>query len=95
MGMDVYGRREDIGKPPDTPEIPENVSAEELETIREAWVSDCRAWEKQPGGYFRANVWSWRPIHDLMQKLCSDFLDEEVLEHMGYNDGAGPKDQET
>ena len=95
MGMDVYGRREDIGKPPDTPEIPENVSAEELETIREAWLRDCRAWEKQPGAYFRANVWSWRPIHDLMQKLCSDFLDEEVLEHMGYNDGAGPEDQET
>jgi hypothetical protein len=26
------------------------------------------------GEYFRANVWSWRPIHDLIFQLCSDLL---------------------
>ena len=47
------------------------------------------------GEYFRANVWSWRPIHALICELCSDLLDEEVLEGMGYNDGAGAADQKT
>jgi len=47
------------------------------------------------GEYFRANVWSWRPIHQLMCKLCGDLLSEGLLEQMSYNDGAGPDDQET
>ena len=46
-----------------------------------------------PGEYFQANVWSWRPIHDLIVELCSDLLDEDTIESLGYNDGAGPKDQ--
>ena len=33
--------------------------------------------DSQAGKYFRANVWSWRPIHALVIDLCSDFLDEE------------------
>jgi hypothetical protein len=93
MGMDVYGRRADVGEPPDLPEPAENASDEEKETAREAWLQEYRAWEDQPGAYFRANVWAWRPIHDLMQQLCGDFLDEELLHHMGFNDGAGPEDQ--
>jgi hypothetical protein len=47
------------------------------------------------GRYFRANVWSWRPIHALVVELCSDLLDEETLRKMAFNDGAGPPDQET
>ena len=95
MGMDVYGRRADVGKPPDIPEIAENASDEEKETAREAWQQENRAWEAKSGAYFRANVWSWRPIHDLMQQLCGDFLDEEMLHQMSFNDGAGPEDQQT
>ena len=49
----------------------------------------------EAGEYFRANVWSWRPIHDLIVQLCSDLLDEETLVGIGYNDGAGPADQTT
>jgi hypothetical protein len=49
----------------------------------------------EAGEYFRANVWSWRPIHALVIELCSDLLDEETLEDLAYNDGAGPKDPET
>ena len=48
-----------------------------------------------PGEYFQANVWSWRPIHALIVELCSDLLDEDTIEHLGYNAGAGPKDQRT
>jgi hypothetical protein len=47
------------------------------------------------GEYFRANVWSWRPIHALVCELCSDLLDEETLEGMGYNNRAGAADQPT
>jgi hypothetical protein len=49
----------------------------------------------QTGEYFRASIWMWPPIHHLMTELCSDFLDDELLVAMAYNDGAGPDDQET
>ena len=51
--------------------------------------------DSDAGKYFRANVWSWRPIHDLIIELCSDLLDEKTLELLAYNDGAGAADQET
>ena len=47
------------------------------------------------GEYFRANVWSWRPIHAMICEFCSDLLDQKTLEGIGYNDGAGAADQET
>lgn len=49
----------------------------------------------EAGKYFRANVWSWRPIYELVCDLCSDLLDEKTLRLMAFNDGAGPKDQAT
>ena len=42
------------------------------------------------GEYFRASVWSWRPIHELMMELCHDLLDAELLAAMSFNDGQGP-----
>jgi hypothetical protein len=47
------------------------------------------------GRYFRASVWSWRPIHALVARLCPDLLDAETLDGLGYNGGAGPQDQRT
>ena len=47
------------------------------------------------GKYFRANLWSWRPIHRLCVELCSDLLNKAMLSGMEFNDGAGPADQET
>src|SRR4051794_28452822 len=47
------------------------------------------------GEYFRANVWSWRPIHALITDLCPDLLDEETLRLLGSSDGAGLADQAT
>ena len=51
--------------------------------------------DSEAGEYFRANIWSWRPILDLIHQLCSDLLDEETLIAMGYNGGAGPDDAAT
>jgi hypothetical protein len=49
----------------------------------------------EAGVYFRANVWAWHPIHDLIAELCQDLLDEEMLKNLAYNQGAGPTDAET
>lgn len=40
------------------------------------------------GEYFRANIWSWRPIHELIEK--ANVLPQKMVEDMGFNDGAGP-----
>jgi hypothetical protein len=47
------------------------------------------------GKYFRASIWMWRPIWERMAVLCHDVLSKELLSAMGYNNGAGPEDQET
>lgn len=46
----------------------------------------------EKGKYFRANIWSWRPIQSLVQELCSDLLDETTLTRIGVNVGAGSRD---
>lgn len=40
------------------------------------------------GEYFRANIWSWRPIHELIEK--ANVLPQKMVEDMAFNDGAGP-----
>jgi len=45
--------------------------------------------------YFRANIWSWAPIHDLMKKLGSDIIDEKTMAGMLCNDGYGIEDPEV
>lgn len=50
------------------------------------------------GEYFRANVWSWRPLHTLIYMANSKMkhkIDDETMETMCHNDGAGPEDAET
>lgn len=41
------------------------------------------------GSYFRANIWSWRAIHSLIEKLGADLTDKETLMLMNHNCGAG------
>jgi hypothetical protein len=47
----------------------------------------------EAGKYFRANVWSWAPIHNLIVELCSDLFKERTLRRMAMNDGAGARNQ--
>jgi hypothetical protein len=47
------------------------------------------------GRYFRASIWEWRPLCERMKELCGDFLSEELMAAMAFNDGAGPQDQST
>ena len=56
-------------------------------------------WGRNPssaaGKYFRANIWSWRPIHALCAELGRDLIDDETLTRIGVNVGAGLVDQES
>lgn len=45
------------------------------------------------GTYFRASVWGWYPILDLIAE--TGIFTEEEIALMGTNDGAGPEDAET
>ncbi len=44
------------------------------------------------GEYFRASVWSWRPLQELLKDLCGDLLSEDLLHGMQFNEGMGPED---
>jgi len=50
--------------------------------------------KNESGVYFRANIWSWRPIYELMCDLCGDIIDDETLAGMSHNQGDGVKSQE-
>ena len=58
-----------------------------------------RAPKSREGGYFRANVWSWRPIHALIHianvRNGNRLVPEKVMMYLGTNDGRGLEDQES
>lgn len=62
MGMDVYGLHPQlVGEKPVAPDW--NTATEEEKNV---YFKASDAWEEEnPGYYFRANVWAWRPIHIL------------------------------
>jgi len=45
------------------------------------------------GEYFRANIWSWRPIHELIEK--ANVLPPDIIEGMSFNDGYGPEEPQA
>jgi len=95
MGMDVFGVEPVIKRGSTKPEWP-GFSATEDE--KEIYFEATRQYEDDnPGVYFRANVWSWRPILDRIYQANDQFnlqIDEETLSLMGSNDGAGLETQE-
>jgi len=93
MGFDVYGRDPVLTSPePEAENYQDMTDDEKHEWHRKV----LRPWkEENPGVYFRASMWSWRPLWDIMNKTCDGILGEEMLTALCYNDGAGPEDQET
>jgi hypothetical protein len=49
--------------------------------------------KSEAGKYFRANIWSWRPIHELIEK--ANVLPPHLVEGMAFNDGYGPDDEQA
>ena len=88
MGMDVSGINPVINANSVVPESIDwdNSTEEEQEAY---WAAKRKYQEENPGVYFRANCWSWRPIHDFTTEHAGHLYSEEIDKHMAYNDGAG------
>ena len=61
-------------------EIPEKIKNEYFQLQDEYQSSN-------PGDYFRANVWYWRPLWEYVCDVCDDILTEEDMESGAFNDG--------
>ena len=92
MGMDIYGiAPQTIGKQPQRPENWDSLT----EYDKDMYYNDLDIWRSNnPGVYFRASCWSWRPIH----AVCDFAINIAELpfstSNWGYNDGGGLKTQE-
>ena len=94
MGMDITGKNPKIKgeKPADIDWW--NSTQEE----KDAYMNAKNQFETEnPGVYFRANLWSWRPIAEVIN-YCNDVmglnLPEAFLHGMHFNSGAGLETQE-
>ena len=94
MGVDIYGRNPIMRTPPPEKFDLDKYNAMTEEERNAQWETQ-NEWENQnPGYYFRASWWSWRPIQHA--------IDQAVLEHdlhidttlYGENSGGGPDNQE-
>lgn len=85
MGFDIYGVNPTIKDGSIKPTRPESDY-----TDNEAWNNYfelTKEFEEQnPGVYFRANVWYWRPIAQFLINTM-DFLDDKDCDGLSYNDG--------
>lgn len=95
MGMDINGLNPTIRG--DKPEFPDNW--DELSEKAKDYYNelDQEFHDNNPGVYFRANIWAWRPIHlAIVQSNISLELgiDEDTIDGMSYNSGHGLKTQE-
>ena len=61
-------------------EIPEKVKNEYFQLQDEYQLNN-------PGDYFRANVWYWRPLWEYVCDVCDDILTEKDMEGGAFNDG--------
>ena len=94
MGMDITGKNPVIRgeQPADIDWF--NSTQEE----KDAYLNAKHQFEdNNPGVYFRANLWSWRPIAEVID-YCNNVmglnLPESFLSGMHYNSGAGLETQE-
>ena len=94
--MDISGLNPTIVG--DEPKFPDNWN-ELSDKARDCYMElDKEFHDNNPGVYFRANIWAWRPIHMAIYAINQIFrldIDEDTIDGMGYNSGYGIKDQET
>lgn len=86
MGMDVYGLNPQlVGEKPVAPDW--NTATEEQKDAYFKAQDDFE--EANPGYYFRANVWAWRPIHVLCDLAINVAGAPLSTEGWGNNSGNG------
>jgi len=85
MGFDLYGMNPNIKK--DSVKPPAIDWKHSTEKEKKKYFKISNQWEADNVGvYFRNNVWWWRPLADLVIKLCK-LLDEKQKEHLHDNGG--------
>ena len=96
MGMDVYGINPVIQRHSVKPDTPNWTTATVAE--KSVYFEAAQQYEAEnPGVYFRANCWSWRPILDRIYQANDEYdlcINEDTLVYMGENSGAGLDSQE-
>ena len=94
MGMDVTGRDPVIRS--EEPVLIDWKNATETEKL--AYNKEKNEWyTTNPGVYFRANLWSWRPLAEIIKKTNEIYdlgIDEQILTGIHENSGYGLKTQE-
>lgn len=89
MGVDIYGRNPQIVN--EKPAIDWDTATEK---DKEIYFEKLNGWEEDnPGYYFRANWWSWRPIHAIVDVACERAKVKVNTSKWGENSGAGPRSQ--
>ena len=88
MGFDIYGLN------PQMNEVKPAILAKPLnwskmsEKDTELYLNAKNEHQEiNPGEYFRANVWFWRPIWNFVCASCDDFLSEDDMDAGGSNSG--------
>ena len=85
MGFDLHGERPTVKEGTVKPkEINWDTATQEEKEIYWKAQDDFR--EANPGDYFRANVWGWRPIWNFVCEVCPDILTQDEFEKGHYND---------
>ena len=94
MGFDIYGINPKVNKVPPSilskfqDENGFNNWAEMNETDKDVYFdAENEHQDLNPGEYFRANVWFWRPIWNFVCASCDDFLSEDDMDAGGSNSG--------
>ena len=90
MGYDVYGLNPKINT--DVPSIITDFQKKEWsnttkEEQKEYFAMQDVWHEENPGEYFRANVWYWRPIWNFVCAACDDFLSDADMDAGCSNSG--------
>ena len=87
MGMDVYGVNPTIRPDTKKPDRPENLHNGASDDVVKKYFAEEQEYEdKNPGVYFRNNVWWWRPLANLIIENC-DWLTQEQKERLHDNSG--------
>jgi len=88
MGFDIYGMNPVIKEGSVKPERPgDDVSMYDQQEVWDEYFNLLGKYEDEnPGVYFRANVWFWRPIAEWLVKNI-EVLDEEDIHGLSYNEG--------
>ena len=105
MGMDVYGLKPRTKNPCPNPQdyTNRNLAGEEWEKIqkltkkqKDKYYQDKWEYEeKNPGVYFRNNVWWWRPLWDYCKGVCPNIITEEKWGEGHHNSGCSFTEEEA